>query len=294
MAAKSLPWLRLYTEFASDYKVQMLPEAMQRRLIMLFCFQREGTLNSMSDNEISYRLGISKRQWKLTRERLQNGGFLNDDEKIKNGDDFLRNFALRQKASDNYAELKRNQRLRAVCLNDVLRHHQDMSQECLNLDIDKDKDKDKEEEKIKTISSERKNLHSELVAIPDDNFISLSLVDKTEFHVCESVVQEFENCYPAVRVREELKKMRAYFFSNPVKRKTRRGIMKAINSWLARTQDAGVRPLNPTFAPRPLNNVQHNQLVLEEICKEEDEKMRRGEYSNLDFIEGDFKHDTHR
>lgn len=31
------PWFRLYSEFADDPKVQMMPEHMQRRLIMLFC-----------------------------------------------------------------------------------------------------------------------------------------------------------------------------------------------------------------------------------------------------------------
>lgn len=31
------PWFRLYSEFADDPKVQMMPESMQRRLIMLMC-----------------------------------------------------------------------------------------------------------------------------------------------------------------------------------------------------------------------------------------------------------------
>ena len=33
----SRPWLRLYSEFASDPKVQSMAESMQRRLVMLFC-----------------------------------------------------------------------------------------------------------------------------------------------------------------------------------------------------------------------------------------------------------------
>ena len=122
------------------------------------------------------------------------------------------------------------------------------------------------------ISSEGKKTPPELVEIPDNNFISLHLVDKTEFHVTEDIVCEFESCYPAVNIREELKKMRAYFFSNPVKRKTRKGIMKSINSWLSKNQDSGSRQINQSFMARPLNNVQHNQLVLEKIQKEEDAK----------------------
>lgn len=147
MAKKSLPWLRLYTEFATDYKVQMLPESMQRRLVMLFCFQREGTLNLMSDNEICYRLGISKNEWKNTRLKFYEAGFINDDASIKNGDDFLKNFALRQKSSDDSAKRQRDYRLRAVSHKDVTTMSRDMSQECLNIDIDtytQDTDKEKE------------------------------------------------------------------------------------------------------------------------------------------------------
>jgi len=121
-------------------------------------------------------------------------------------------------------------------------------------------------------SSEGKKTPSELVEIPDNNFISIQLVDKTDFHVTEDIVREFEGCYPAVNIREELKKMRAYFFSNPVKRKTRRGIMKSINSWLSKNQDSGSKQIHQPFAARPLNNVQHNQLVLEKIQQEEDAK----------------------
>ena len=32
-------WMRLYAEFATDPKVQMMSEAMQRRHVMLFCLK---------------------------------------------------------------------------------------------------------------------------------------------------------------------------------------------------------------------------------------------------------------
>ena len=40
-------------------------------------------------------------------------------------------------------------------------------------------------------------------------------------------------------VEQELRRMVAWLDSNPTKRKTRRGIERFINSWLARTQDSG-------------------------------------------------------
>lgn len=159
MPRKALPWLRLYTEFSSDYKVQMMPEALQRRLIMLLCFQREGTLNSMGEDEICYRLGLSKKRWIETKKIFEERGFKNDDERIKNGDDFLKNFAVRQSESDDAAQRKRKSRKNAASRdvshnlshNVVTGQRCDMSRECLNLDIDTDKDKDKDlkKEKIK-------------------------------------------------------------------------------------------------------------------------------------------------
>lgn len=40
-------------------------------------------------------------------------------------------------------------------------------------------------------------------------------------------------------VEQELRRMIAWLDSNPIKRKTRRGIERFINNWLARTQDFG-------------------------------------------------------
>src|SRR6202040_1734641 len=94
------PWFRLYTEFSTDYKVQMMSEAFQRRFVMLMCFQREGVLNALTDEEISYRLGISKSQWMKTKKEFEKRGFLNSFERISNGDDFLRAFSSRQYDSD--------------------------------------------------------------------------------------------------------------------------------------------------------------------------------------------------
>lgn len=152
MTKKGMPWLRLYTEFAHDPKVQMLPEVMQRRLIMLFCFQREEVLNSMTDEQICYGLRISQKRWQETRLKLFQSGFINSCEELKKGGNFLRNFAARQKESDNYAARKRKQRQNAgldtfsheTKLGHVTTLSRDMSQLCPNADKEKEEDKDKD------------------------------------------------------------------------------------------------------------------------------------------------------
>ena len=49
----------------------------------------------------------------------------------------------------------------------------------------------------------------------------------------------WKETYPAVDVEQELRKMVAWSHSNPTRRKTRRGVNRFINSWLAREQDRG-------------------------------------------------------
>ncbi len=69
--------------------------------------------------------------------------------------------------------------------------------------------------------------------------ISLILNDKTMHDVYESDIDGWKELYPAVDIIQELKKMKGWLDSNPTKRKTKRGINRFINSWLARTQDSG-------------------------------------------------------
>ena len=74
---------------------------------------------------------------------------------------------------------------------------------------------------------------------PNLSGIMIQLNDKTFYNVPLEKISLWENTYPAVDVRQELRKMVAWCDSNPAKRKTRRGIERFINNWLSRTQDSG-------------------------------------------------------
>ncbi len=69
--------------------------------------------------------------------------------------------------------------------------------------------------------------------------IMLPLNDKSYYDVPLDKIELWRDTYPAVNVELELKRMIAWLDSNPTKRKTRRGIERFINNWLARTQDSG-------------------------------------------------------
>lgn len=95
----------------------------------------------------------------------------------------------------------------------------------LGLDIDKDIDKD-----ISNIACTDKS---------EQAVIYIPLNDNSEYPIYFEFVQEMQSLYPNVDVMAELRKMRGWSLSNPTKRKTKRGVKKFINNWLAKEQDKG-------------------------------------------------------
>ena len=67
--------------------------------------------------------------------------------------------------------------------------------------------------------------------------LALPLNDNTEFEIYEEDVLLWQETYPAVDVRQELKEMKAWCAANPTLRKTRRGIKRFIVTWLSKEQD---------------------------------------------------------
>lgn len=89
-------WFRMYSEFSTDPKVQMLSEADQRRLTMLFCLRCNGHV-TLQDTEVTFLLRISNDSWLLTKALFIEKGFINNDNEIINWD-------KRQFISDSSAE----------------------------------------------------------------------------------------------------------------------------------------------------------------------------------------------
>ena len=71
--------------------------------------------------------------------------------------------------------------------------------------------------------------------------ITLTLNDKSEYPIYEMQVEQWSELFPAVDVKQELRKMKAWIIANPKKRKTKNGILQFINNWLSKEQDAGKR-----------------------------------------------------
>lgn len=77
------------------------------------------------------------------------------------------------------------------------------------------------------------------ISAPNPSGILLLLNDKSSYDVPVDKIALWKETYPAVDIEQELRRMAAWLDCNPQRRKTRRGINRFINSWLAREQDRG-------------------------------------------------------
>lgn len=102
--AVSLPWFRMYAEFAKDPKVQSMDETLQRRLVMLFCLKCSDELN-LSHDELACALRISSEELETTLEVFRRKGFIDQN-------DALCNWEKRQFTSDSSSERVRRYRER--------------------------------------------------------------------------------------------------------------------------------------------------------------------------------------
>lgn len=95
------------------------------------------------------------------------------------------------------------------------------------------------EEELNSITKDDTICSEPEKSAPYPSGILLPLVDKSFYDVPLDKIALWRETYPAVDIEQELRRMIAWLDSNPTKRKTRRGIERFINSWLARTQDGG-------------------------------------------------------
>lgn len=67
----------------------------------------------------------------------------------------------------------------------------------------------------------------------------IPLNDGSQFSVSAELAAELSKLYPAVDVPQTLNEIRGWNISHPAKRKTRKGVMAHINSWMSKEQNRG-------------------------------------------------------
>ena len=72
---------------------------------------------------------------------------------------------------------------------------------------------------------------------PNEPFIVLPLIGGEECEVFKPLLDELSTLYPAVDVAQEFRNMRAWLLTNPKERKTKAGIARFYNAWIAKNQN---------------------------------------------------------
>lgn len=112
-----------------------------------------------------------------------------------------------------------------------------------------------------------------LPAVPTEPVvIALTLNTGAQYPVTEAFACQMQSLYPAVNVAQELRAMCGWLLANPTKRKTKTGITRFINSWLAKCQDRGGQ--NGLFGYTPRGG--HTDLTQTMTADELNRRLQEG------------------
>lgn len=147
---KANPWFRLYHEFATDHKIQMLSEADQRRYVMLLCLRCSNGDVTLQDAQIAFQLRISLEEWETTKKRFIEAKLIDRNARVIN-------WEKRQYLSDSSTERvrKHRERLKQVCNVSVTASNGQETVAVTPPDTDTDTDSEAETE-----SNNREQVHS--------------------------------------------------------------------------------------------------------------------------------------
>lgn len=77
----TMHWFRMYHEFATNPKIQMLSEQDQRRYVMLLCLRCCNGDVTLHETEVAFQLRISDDDWAETKRVLMSRNLIDQDNK---------------------------------------------------------------------------------------------------------------------------------------------------------------------------------------------------------------------
>ena len=117
----------------------------------------------------------------------------------------------------------------------------------------------------------REESNNNIPSAPDDKSPcagSFLLNDGTSYEITENDVENFQQLYPGIDVRQEIRNITGWCLSNPKNRKTRSGAKRFLNGWLSRSQNSA-RPEKKTGAkPTGFSNFQQRDYDFDKLERE--------------------------
>lgn len=74
-------WFRMYHEFATDPKIQMLSESDQRRYLMVLCLRCSNEHVTLHDEQVAFQLRISNDEWLKTKDVFIHNNLIENNNK---------------------------------------------------------------------------------------------------------------------------------------------------------------------------------------------------------------------
>lgn len=255
MAEKRYFWLKLYDDFFTSKRIKMLRSIaggdtytiiylkMQLKALKTDGYLYfDGVLNNFAD-ELALDLDENPDNVRMTINYLQSVGLLETSDGEQYKLPFLDKCIGSECASTQRSRecrLRKRQQEALQCNNSATHMQQvcnveiEKRRDREDIEIDKDIDKDTcSEPSKKPMASKPDGTDSEHA------FIDIPTNTGEPYYVSVEEVAEYKSLYPAVDVEQELRNMKGWSLSNASKRKTRKGMKRFINSWLAREQDMG-------------------------------------------------------
>ncbi len=127
-------------------------------------------------------------------------------------------------------------------------------------------------------SPEKKPKKQKTIArsVPEEDLAgTLPLVTGEEYRISKQDVKEWASAFPGVDVKGELRKFKVWLNSNPTRRKTERGINRAIFSWLEKEQNSSRTSRNGGINATIFDGKGGHNMVLSETFDREEEYCER-------------------
>ena len=133
-------------------------------------------------------------------------------------------------------------------------------------DTDTENDTDTEKEKRSLKPSTKVSAQSDLFdhSEPQADVEAIPLNDGSEWRPTQAEYEEYCRLYPAVDVKAEIAGMRAWCLSNPKNKKTKGGVKRFLNGWLAREQNKSHRGRDKPSGSAYLDRIDHRLDVVDQ------------------------------
>ena len=236
-------WFRMYAEFSTDPKIRTMSDVLQIRLVRLFCLRSSGLTEKLSYDELKYGIGCNDDETFLeTKLAFQAKGFIDENWAVLN-------WNKRQFVSDSSTERVNKFRAKQALKQSETFLKRDETQN----ETHQNRTEQNRIEQKKTIARS---------VPPEEPAGTLPLLGGDMYEISKQQMAEWQQAFPGVDVKSELKRTKVWMDANPTRKKTPKGINRAIVSWLTRSQDSGRTITNGGTNGKQTGKIESNLEIL--------------------------------